>query len=42
MSQDKSPQTQRQVIAALRAPGAYRNPDLADEMTRALHLDNTG
>lgn len=42
MSQDKSPQTQRQVIAALRAPGANRNPDLADEMTRALHLDNTG
>ena len=36
MSQDKDPETQRRVIHALRAPGAYRNPRLADEMERAL------
>jgi transcriptional regulator len=36
MSQDKDPETQRRVIAALRAPGAYQNPQLADEMQRAL------
>ena len=36
MSQDKDPQTQRQVIDALRGPGLYRNPKLADEMARAL------
>jgi transcriptional regulator len=36
MSQDKDPQTQRQVIRALRNPGAYHNPRLADEMERAL------
>jgi predicted FMN-binding regulatory protein PaiB len=36
MSQDKDPETQRQVIQALRAPGAYHNPRLADEMERAL------
>ncbi len=36
MSQDKDPVTQRQVIAALRAPGPYHHPDLADDMERAL------
>jgi transcriptional regulator len=36
MSQDKDPETQRRVIEALRAPGAYQNPRLADEMQRAL------
>lgn len=42
MSQDKRPETQRRVIAALRAPGAYRNSDLADEMARTLGFDNAG
>jgi transcriptional regulator len=36
MSQDKDPETQGRVIQALRAPGAYHNPRLADEMERAL------
>jgi len=36
MSQDKDPITQRQVIAALRAPGPYHNPELADDMEQAL------
>lgn len=36
MSANKQPQSQRQVLAALRAPGPYRNPALADEMERAL------
>ncbi len=36
MSQDKDPETQRRVIQALRAPGAYSSPRLADEMERAL------
>jgi transcriptional regulator len=36
MSQDKDPRTQRQVIQALRGPGTYHNPRLADEMERAL------
>jgi len=36
MSQDKDPETQRRVIRALRAPGAYHNPRLANEMERAL------
>ncbi|HEX4281479.1 MAG TPA: FMN-binding negative transcriptional regulator [Solirubrobacteraceae bacterium] len=36
LSQDKDPDTQQRVIQALRAPGAYRNPRLADEMQRAL------
>jgi transcriptional regulator len=38
MSQDKDSKTQRRVIEALRAPGAYRNPGLADEMERALAI----
>ena len=36
MSQDKDPVTQRQVMAALRAPGRYHHPGLADDMERAL------
>ena len=36
MSQDKDPDTQQRVLRALRAPGAYRNPRLAEEMQRAL------
>jgi transcriptional regulator len=39
MSQDKDPVTQRQVMAALRAPGPYQNPELADDMARALETD---
>jgi transcriptional regulator len=38
MSQDKDPQSQRQVLQALRAPGPYANPTLAEAMTRALGL----
>jgi transcriptional regulator len=37
--QDKDPVSQRQVIAALRAPGPYRSPALADDMERALDPD---
>lgn len=39
MSQDKDPVTQRQVMAALRAPGPFQNPALADDMARALSQD---
>jgi transcriptional regulator len=39
MSQDKDPVTQRQVIEALRSPGPYQNPGLADDMVRALGGD---
>jgi transcriptional regulator len=39
MSQDKDPVTQRQVIAALRSTGPYMNPELADDMGRALAGD---
>jgi len=39
MSQDKDPATQRQVMEALRAPGLYHNPGLADDMARALSRD---
>lgn len=39
MSQDKAPVTQRQVMAALRAPGPFHNPGLADDMARALSRD---
>jgi transcriptional regulator len=35
MSQDKDAETQRRVVDALRASGAYHNPQLADEMLRA-------
>jgi transcriptional regulator len=36
MSQDKDDGSQRQVLAALRRPGPYRNDALAEEMERAL------
>ena len=36
LSADKDPQTQRQVIEHLRAPGAYQHPALADDMVEAL------
>lgn len=36
MSLDKDPQSQQQVLAALRRPGPYRNDALADDMQRAL------
>jgi transcriptional regulator len=36
MSQDKDPVTQRQVLEALRAPGRFHNPELADDMEQAL------
>ena len=36
MSQDKDPQSQRQVLEALRRPGPYHHPELADDMERAL------
>lgn len=39
LSQDKDAVSQRQVIAALRAPGPYRQPALADDMDRALARD---
>jgi transcriptional regulator len=35
MSQDKDPQTQRQVLEALRAAGPYQHEQLADDMERA-------
>jgi transcriptional regulator len=42
LSQDKDPQTQRQVIDALRRPGAYQNAQLADAMERTLAPPPTG
>ena len=39
MSQDKDPETQRRVVRALRAPGPYSHPALADDMERALGDD---
>jgi transcriptional regulator len=36
MSQDKDPQSQRQVVEALRREGPYRNETLAREMERVL------
>ena len=39
MSQDKDPVTQSQVMAALRRPGTFSNPALADDMARALAED---
>lgn len=38
MSQERVPESQRQVMAALRAPGRYSNPALADDMARALAI----
>lgn len=39
MSQDKDAVSQRQVVDALRRPGAYQHPRLADEIERALVKD---
>ncbi len=39
LSGDKDPVTQTQVMAALRKPGPYHHPDLADDMARALRRD---
>jgi transcriptional regulator len=39
LSQDKDDRSQRQVIAALREPGPYTHPDLADEMEREWEAD---
>jgi transcriptional regulator len=36
LSQDKDPVSQRQILAALRTPGPYRNPELAEDMERHL------
>jgi transcriptional regulator len=36
LSHDKSVENQHRVIAALRAPGPYENPGLADDMERSL------
>jgi transcriptional regulator len=36
LSQDKDPVSRRQAIAALRAPGPYHHPELAEEMEREL------
>jgi transcriptional regulator len=36
LSQDKDPLSQRQVMSALRAPGPFHNPELADDMARVL------
>jgi transcriptional regulator len=42
MSQDKQPQSRRQVLEALRRPGPYRAEALADEMEHALGADRPG
>jgi transcriptional regulator len=45
MSQDKDAESQRRVIDALRHPGPYRHPRLADDMEHALggpHSGSTG
>jgi transcriptional regulator len=34
VSLDKDPETQQRVVAALRRPGPYQHPALADEMER--------
>lgn len=36
LSRDKGPENQERVIAALRAPGPYQHPALADEMERLM------
>jgi transcriptional regulator len=36
LSHDKSRENQRRVIAALRAPGPYRHPALADDTDRSI------
>jgi transcriptional regulator len=42
MSQDKDPQSQQQVLDALRGPGHYQNPALVDDMERALGAEPEG
>jgi transcriptional regulator len=39
LSQNKGPETRRNVIASLREPGPYRHPELAAEMERQLQAD---
>ena len=39
LSADKDPVSRRQAIAALREPGPYRHPELADEMERELERE---
>lgn len=39
MSQDKRPESRHRVIAALRSPGRFHNPELADDMARVLDHD---
>jgi transcriptional regulator len=39
MSQDKDDQSRAQIIEALRSPGPYRNPAVADGVQRALNPD---
>jgi transcriptional regulator len=36
LSHDKGLENKRRVTAALRAPGPYHHPDLADEMERSI------
>jgi len=40
LSQNKDDATRRQVIDALREPGAYSHPELADEMEQALNASD--
>jgi transcriptional regulator len=40
MSQDKDDRSREQVLEALRSPGPYENPRLADEMARALRASD--
>jgi transcriptional regulator len=42
LSQDKDPVSRRQVIDALRAPGPYHHPGLADDMEDVLGPSTTG
>jgi transcriptional regulator len=39
LSQNRSPDTRRRVIAALREPGPYHHPELAAEMERVLNAE---
>lgn len=41
LSQDKDPVSRQQAIAALRQPGPYHHPVLAEEMERELREDGT-
>jgi hypothetical protein len=38
MSQDTDDRSREQVLEALRGPGAYHSPRLADEMDRGLAI----